>query len=369
MNVPRRFTSWIAPLVVIALFGAAWMAVKPAPPKEVRFTSGSPGGAYHAFAERYAAILARDGVKVVVAPSEGTSENLKRLAADDAEYDVGFVQSGIATEPEREGLVTLGSVFYEPLWVFYRGPDMDRLAALQGKRVAVGPEGSGTRVLAVRALLSDRFDVSRLPIDILPFADYLNIVSSIILVWSALVLPELVCPDIRSRTLGLYIATAVSPRQYLAGKVLAAMIAMLGLTLLPILVLFVGNVFFATAPWAYLQDNAGQLPRILGSSLIVSAYWSLLGLAVASLTGRRAFAIGSLLGVVLISVIASAAVTEWTGRDGSGLALNLVAAPILAGRELFKHDPLVTRSQVSLTVAVVCALSAVALLRRYRGRE
>jgi TRAP-type uncharacterized transport system substrate-binding protein len=104
--------------------------------------------AYYQFAQRYAAILAKNGITLEVKASAGSLDNLRRLQADEAQ--VAFVQGGVVppkADPDAEddsGLLSLGSLFYEPVWVFYRGErDLTRLTELRGKRIAIGQEGSG----------------------------------------------------------------------------------------------------------------------------------------------------------------------------------------------------------------------------------
>ncbi|MBI4203921.1 MAG: TAXI family TRAP transporter solute-binding subunit [Betaproteobacteria bacterium] len=145
----------IAPLVliVVAAFWIAYQFVKPAPPAALAMTTGTEGGAYRAYAERYREILARDGITLELRPSSGSIENLRRLADETSGVDVGFIQSGSGAAADAPGLVSLGSLYYEPLWVFYRGNVvLDRLSQLKGKRVAIGPEGSGIRKLALQLL-------------------------------------------------------------------------------------------------------------------------------------------------------------------------------------------------------------------------
>jgi len=127
-------------------------------------SSGSEGGAYYSFAGRYAAILARNGIALEVRPSAGSAENLQRL--EQGEASVAFLQSGTvepATERysfEESPLLSLGSVFYEPVWVFYRSPQkLHRLNQLAGKRVAIGQEGSGVRLLAQQLLQASGVEV------------------------------------------------------------------------------------------------------------------------------------------------------------------------------------------------------------------
>ncbi len=139
-------------LVVGAGFWAAAQFIKPAPPRQIFFSSGGTGGAYTMFAAAYKPILARYGIELVELPSQGAVENLRRLMDPREQVDVGFVQGGLGLGIDAPGLVSLGSVYYEPLWVFHRGKEIDDLNQLRGQRIAVGGEGSGTRKLALDLL-------------------------------------------------------------------------------------------------------------------------------------------------------------------------------------------------------------------------
>ena len=159
-------TAWWIVLIVGIGFAVAFQFVEPAPPNKIVMTTGSESGAYFAYAGRYAAILARNGVTLEVRPSAGSLQNLERLEKDEAQ--VGFVQGGVVeprVDPEEDAdsaLLSLGSVFYEPVWVFYRADGrldrrdrLDRLTELRGKRIAIGQEGSGVRQLAQQLLVAN----------------------------------------------------------------------------------------------------------------------------------------------------------------------------------------------------------------------
>lgn len=157
-------TAWWIFLIVGIGFVVAYQFVEPAPPRHIVITTGSESGAYHQFAQRYATILARHGITLEVKASAGSLDNLARLKEDVAQ--VGFVQGGViepVDDPENEednGLRSLGSVFYEPVWVFYRGDKkLDRLTELRGKRIAIGQEGSGVRQLAQQLLKANEIPV------------------------------------------------------------------------------------------------------------------------------------------------------------------------------------------------------------------
>ena len=150
-------TAWWIVLIVAIGFVVAYQFVQPAPPRTIVITTGGESGAYYQFARRYAAILARSGITLEVRASAGSLENLARLHNDEAQ--VGFVQGGVVEpkedpdEADDSGLFSLGSLFYEPVWVFYRGDKrLDRLTELRGKRIAIGQEGSGIRQLAQQLL-------------------------------------------------------------------------------------------------------------------------------------------------------------------------------------------------------------------------
>jgi TRAP-type uncharacterized transport system substrate-binding protein len=90
---------------------------------------------------------------VILKPSTGSVENLIRLDDPESGVDVALVQGGITSADQEHPVRSLGAIYYEPLWVFYRGTaELTRLTQLAGKRIAAGPEGSGTRVLAVNML-------------------------------------------------------------------------------------------------------------------------------------------------------------------------------------------------------------------------
>lgn len=139
-------------IVAICVLAVVWV-VRSAPPRTLTISSGRPGSSFQRQAESYQKILAAHGVTLRILPSEGSKENLQRLATADSGVDIGFVQGGLTDGANLSGLVSLGSVSYQPLWIFYRGSTpINRLSALEGKRIAIGDERSGTHVLALTLL-------------------------------------------------------------------------------------------------------------------------------------------------------------------------------------------------------------------------
>jgi len=151
----RDFWTTLLPAaaILVATFWVAFQFVQPAPPKKVVMSSGSEGGAYESYAAQYRDVLAADGIQVELRPSEGSVENLKRLMDESSGVSIGFVQGGITKAGDDEDLMSLAGLYYEPLWVFYRGgAELDHISRLRGRRIAIGPEGSGTRPLALQVL-------------------------------------------------------------------------------------------------------------------------------------------------------------------------------------------------------------------------
>jgi TRAP-type uncharacterized transport system substrate-binding protein len=150
-ELSRRDIALIVLPLAVLLALAIWAVthyVQPAPPKIVVMSTGPLDGAYHAFALRYKAHLAQYGVTLELKPSAGAVENVERLKTRKDGVSLALVQGGIANAENAPGLMTLGSMFYEPSWLFYRSArSLDLGNQLRGKRIAIGPPGSGTRAV------------------------------------------------------------------------------------------------------------------------------------------------------------------------------------------------------------------------------
>jgi TRAP-type uncharacterized transport system substrate-binding protein len=170
-RVSRRYVvigSIAAAVLLVAAVAVVLAIINPTPPRTVVMTTGSAGSAYSEVAERYREILARDGVELRLVPSAGGVENLNRLRDPRTGVSVGFIQGGITNARKSPELVSLGTVFYEPLWFFYRDVQLSRgLSELRGKRISIGPEGSGTRALTLELLARNGIDQSFA--ELLPF--------------------------------------------------------------------------------------------------------------------------------------------------------------------------------------------------------
>ena len=167
MTPLTRLTSrrllWYAVLasVVVGTLVAIWILGPrlAGPPRTITLATGLEGGAYAALGPRYQKILARSGITVRLLPTGGDVDNLARLRDRRSGVSAAFVQAGIPTAEESPGLASLGTLMFSPMWVFSRGEHSDvGLGSFVGKRLSIGPEGSGTRFQALRLLALNGVD-------------------------------------------------------------------------------------------------------------------------------------------------------------------------------------------------------------------
>lgn len=163
-------------LLAVALLALAYWVLDPAPPQRVVLATGTEQGAYAEFGKRYAQILSSYGITVELRPTQGAAENLQLLRDPNAGVDIAFVQGGAdeSTKPDPEddvGLISLGSLFYEPVWLFYRTDAAQRmlktdaltsLSQLPGWRLNVGAPGSGVPNLMAKLIDANRIDPAAL---------------------------------------------------------------------------------------------------------------------------------------------------------------------------------------------------------------
>ena len=175
-----RLMLLIVPAIII-LVGVLYFAstlIQPPPQKVVVISTGGESGGYHAFGKLYQQHLNNAGIKVELQTSAGAIQNLQRLHDPKSKVSVALLQGGVADKDSTAGLVSIGRMFYEPLWIFYKHSEtFDRIAQLKGLRIAVGSEGSGTRKLATTLLTAANISEQNsilLPITGQPAVDALN---------------------------------------------------------------------------------------------------------------------------------------------------------------------------------------------------
>ena len=166
LSLRDMFMAWWPALLVVAIgFAVAWQFVEPAPPRSVVMVTGAEDGAYFAFAKQYGEVLARNDIELEIRSTSGSVENYHLLKAEDSDVDFGFVHGGIGKAEDAPDLLSLGGMYYEPVWVFHRlGTRIERLTQLKGRRIAIGPLGSGTRRLAASLLVASGVPIPHGPV-------------------------------------------------------------------------------------------------------------------------------------------------------------------------------------------------------------
>jgi TRAP transporter TAXI family solute receptor len=152
-------STWgIALVVIVVGFVVTYQFVGPAPPTRILLATGQDGGAYHYYGEQFAAYLAGQGIEAELLETAGAVENLERLESG-AGVNLAFVQGGLADISTVENVVAIGSLYWEPLWLFGRADiEISAVDDLIGKRVAIGREGSGTRAVTLNLLQAHGID-------------------------------------------------------------------------------------------------------------------------------------------------------------------------------------------------------------------
>ncbi|MCP4691265.1 MAG: ABC transporter substrate-binding protein [Desulfobacterales bacterium] len=151
----REKAKIIVPALALTIIGfvVAYQFVAPAPPRGFSLATGSPEGVYYKHGLAYRDILKRDGVELTVRTTAGSVENLKLLTSKEGGVDAALIQGGVGSSVPSGEIESLGSLFYEPMWIFHRtDARFKRLTDLKGAVIAVGPEGSGAGLLALELL-------------------------------------------------------------------------------------------------------------------------------------------------------------------------------------------------------------------------
>ena len=180
----REMLFTAGPFVLLAglLLALAYQALQPNPPRRVVLATGVAQGAYAEFGKRYAELLQRHGISVELRATQGAAENLVLLQQPDSGVDLAFVQGGTqppvaGAEVPDSGLVSLGSMFHEPVWLFYRedaarrlakAPRLTRLDQLAGGTLNVGAPGSGVPPLMQALLAANRIEPDAITLQQLP---------------------------------------------------------------------------------------------------------------------------------------------------------------------------------------------------------
>ena len=169
-----NFTRWqiFKASTVVGVVGVASLALIyfiPAPPSKVVMATAFRGASFEYYGRQYREIFARSHVELELRETAGAVENLKLLQDPNADVQIAFVTGGLSDPKHAPGVLSLGTVYDQPFWIFYPANEkLDQLSQLKGKRIAVGPEGSATRHMAEQIL--SKGGVNSETASFLPFA-------------------------------------------------------------------------------------------------------------------------------------------------------------------------------------------------------
>jgi ABC-2 type transport system permease protein len=223
----------------------------------------------------------------------------------------------------------------------------------------------------------DRFLSQRF--EIITYREYVG-VSSALLLFVALVCPDVMCPDRRQHVLPLMFARPITGVDYVVAKLGAIGTILFAFSFLPQVVLFVGNMLVSDSALDYFTGHLDVLWKVPLAVGLLAAYYAVVGIAISSLTDRRIVGGASIMGLLLITSIASAIfVGDFEAGHGSAAALvNVLAVPIYL-RDLVFLGHTASRSPLSgvangglfaiLVYVFVVAVGVVVLMRRYRWVE
>ena len=142
-----------ASFCILGIVSLALIYFIPAPPSKVVMATGVKGSSFEYFSKQYRDIFARSNIELELRETAGAVDNVKLLQDPKSDVQIALVTGGVSDGEHAPGLLSLGTVYNNPFWIFYSSNEpVERLSQLKGKRIAVGPVGSGTRAAAEKIL-------------------------------------------------------------------------------------------------------------------------------------------------------------------------------------------------------------------------
>jgi TRAP-type uncharacterized transport system substrate-binding protein len=149
----QLFKGLAAAVGIVSIVSLILIYFFPAPPSKVTMATAFKGSSFEYYGRQYREIFARSNVDLDLLPTSGAGENIKLLQDPQSGIQFSLMVSGISDGKHAPGLLSLGTVYNNPYWLFYSSNEpFDRLSQFIGKRIAVGPEGSATRTSAEQIL-------------------------------------------------------------------------------------------------------------------------------------------------------------------------------------------------------------------------
>jgi ABC-2 type transport system permease protein len=219
--------------------------------------------------------------------------------------------------------------------------------------------------------------ISPRDVDVVAPEDYYGLIQPLLAIFCALIAPELLGRDQRTKTLSLYFSRAMRREDYAIARYAAMITAMLAMTLLPQILMFAGNMSASTDIGGYLRDNWQDLPAIPASALLLSVLVAGIGLAIACQTSNRMYSTVAIVAAFLLATGIAAAFFEALGPGAGKFALLLSPLHVVRGFTLwmFGSTPTADDDQLyrahihgsayALDALVIAAICLLIIIRRY----
>jgi ABC-2 type transport system permease protein len=148
-------------------------------------------------------------------------------------------------------------------------------------------------------------------------ADYNGLIATLLIIFGAIMAPELFTPDRKDRVLDLYLVRPITSTDYAVARVAAFMSIVLALVYSGQIVLQAGLILTAAEPWGYIKDNWADIPRFITAGFLVALFITAIPMAVATFTNRRAYASAFVIGLFMVAAFT---VNGLTSENCSGQA-------------------------------------------------
>ena len=205
--------------------------------------------------------------------------------------------------------------------------------------------------------------------NILPtYSQYFGYIASAVILFVAFVAPEALCTDRRTGMIGLYLASPLRRDSYLMAKTLAVGAVLGAVTIGPPLLLLVAFVLQGNGPDGPFNVVL-TLARIVLSGLAISAFYTALSLAAASLTDRKAFASAGLILAFLVSAAVSGTLISAAGTGQSAQLVNLFALTFVFVVKVHgegRFSEVATAPTYAMVAAITLACAAIVRTRYQR---
>jgi TRAP-type uncharacterized transport system substrate-binding protein len=154
-KLSRRVLAIGAVIIVTLTAVGIWLAfslLRPTPPRSVTMAIDPEGSFTAELGQRYRELLAKAGIELKLMPTAGAMDSIARLRDPKSDISIAIIPAGMTNQQQSPGLVSLGTLYYEPIWLFYRGQVLEKSEQLRGLRISIGLEGSAGRALSLEFL-------------------------------------------------------------------------------------------------------------------------------------------------------------------------------------------------------------------------